>query len=217
MHSTRAPSLKNAVVNPQHAFLNIPYDDEFRDLFLAYVTALTAFGLVPRATLEIPGGRGRLDRILDLITSCGYSFHDLSRVELDLKSPPTPRFNMPFELGLAVCNERLGGPGTWFVFEAKKRRLSKSLSDLAGSDPYVHGGKPKGVFREICNCLVREQRQPTVSEISKIFHGLNRVVPQIQSGAASHSLFSARAFQDLVLAAQRLTEHAPLGTERMRP
>jgi len=32
-----------------------------------------------------------------------YSFHDLSRVELDKKLPPTPRFNMPFELGLVVA------------------------------------------------------------------------------------------------------------------
>lgn len=210
------PSFKRAVVNPQHAFLNIPYDDDFRDLFLAYIAALTAFGLVPRATLEVPGGSGRLDRILGLIASCGYSFHDLSRVELDVKNPPTPRFNMPFELGLAVGNERLGGRGTWFVFEAKKRRLSKSLSDLAGSDPYVHGGKPNGVFREICNCLVREPRQPKVSEISKIYRALKRVVPEIQRDAASRSLFSARIFQNLILAAQTLAAHNSLGPSRMR-
>lgn len=90
-----------------HAFLNIPYDEEFRDLYLAYIAGTVAFGLLPRATLEIPGGARRLERIFDLITSCGYSFHDLSRVELDRKYPQTPRFNMPFELGMVVAWEKM--------------------------------------------------------------------------------------------------------------
>ena len=56
----------------------------------------------PRATLEVPGGARRLDRTFELITSCEYSFHDLSRVQLDSRQPPTPRFNMPFEVGLVL-------------------------------------------------------------------------------------------------------------------
>ena len=62
------------------AFLNIPYDDAFQHLYLAYIAGITAFGLVPRATLEIPGGVRRLDRIFELIQTCGHSFHDLSRI-----------------------------------------------------------------------------------------------------------------------------------------
>jgi hypothetical protein len=76
-------------------FLNIPYDDRFRRLYLAYITGLIHLGLKPRATIEIPGGRNRLDKILELIRSCRYSIHDLSRVELDRTPPTTPRFNMP--------------------------------------------------------------------------------------------------------------------------
>ena len=67
------------------------------------MAGLSALGLFPRATLEIPGGERRLDRIFDLIQTCASSLHDLSRVELDQKRPITPRFNMPFELGLAVA------------------------------------------------------------------------------------------------------------------
>lgn len=84
------------------AFLNIPYDEQFGDLYIPYIAALTAHGITPRATLEIPGGARRLDRIVELIGSCRYSFHDLSRVEIDPANPPTPRMNMPFELGLAI-------------------------------------------------------------------------------------------------------------------
>jgi len=86
------------------AFLNIPYDRKFETLYLAFIAGLSGFGLIPHATLEIPGGERRLDRIFKLINDCSYSFHDLSKVELD-RHPPysVPRFNMPFELGLVVA------------------------------------------------------------------------------------------------------------------
>jgi hypothetical protein len=80
------------------AFLNIPYDDRYANLYFAFIAGLCAFGLEPRATLEIATGERRLDRIFDLMTSCHYSFHDLSRVQIDHVAPRTPRFNMPFEL-----------------------------------------------------------------------------------------------------------------------
>src|SRR5437879_10679673 len=82
-------------------FLNIPYDHKFSNLYLAYIVAVSSFGFLPKATLLIPGHR-RLDRISELIDSSAFSIHDLSRVELDRNFPSTPRFNMPFELGLAV-------------------------------------------------------------------------------------------------------------------
>jgi hypothetical protein len=88
-------------------FLNLPYDPKFANLFLAYICAIHAFGMDPRVTLEIPGGARRLDRIFELIQSCDFSVHDLSRVQLDRAKPRTPRFNMPFELGLAVAWEKL--------------------------------------------------------------------------------------------------------------
>jgi len=88
--------------SPKTAFINVPYDNRFQDLYLAFIAGLTSFGWKPRATLEVPGGTRRLDRIFDLITSCQYSFHDLSRVQLDRKRPQAPRFNMRFELGLVL-------------------------------------------------------------------------------------------------------------------
>ena len=37
-------------------FLNVPYDPSFAPSFLAYVCGICAFGLIPRATLELQGG-----------------------------------------------------------------------------------------------------------------------------------------------------------------
>jgi hypothetical protein len=198
--------LRFSTVNPYGAFLNIPYDSAFEDLYLAYIAGISAFGLVPKATLEIPGGERRLDRILGLVGTCQYSFHDLSRVELDHKRPPTPRFNMPFELGLAVTLQHLY-PGTraWFVFESRNRRLEKSLSDLGGADVYVHDGKRSGVFRELCNALVRTRHQPNVQQMERIYQGLRKNLPEIMSRAGAKSAFEARVFADLVVVARVLT------------
>jgi hypothetical protein len=69
----------------ESAFLNIPYDDRYKNLYLAFIAGLCAFGLEPRAALEIANGERRLDRIFDLMTNCQYSFHDLAA------TPPTIR------------------------------------------------------------------------------------------------------------------------------
>jgi len=61
-----------------YAFLNLPDDANFEPLFLAYIAGVSAFGLLPRTPLEIPGGGRRLDRIFDLLRGCRYSIHDLS-------------------------------------------------------------------------------------------------------------------------------------------
>ncbi|MBI3695046.1 MAG: hypothetical protein HY238_09450 [Acidobacteria bacterium] len=199
------PAFALPVVEPFSAFLNIPYDDAFQDLYLAYVAGLSAFRLTPRATLEIPGGERRLDRILRLIQTCRYSFHDLSRVEIEAHRPPTPRFNMPFELGLTVAFDKLcPAQHTWFVFESKHRRILKSLSDLSGTDVYIHDGRPSGVFRELCNALVRSRRQPSVQQMGTIYRSLQSSLPVILRRAGAKSPFEARVFTELVLVAQGL-------------
>ena len=77
-------------VEQDSVFLNIPYDTRFQPLYLAYIVGLTELGLTPKATLAIPGGLNRLDRIFALIQSCRYSIHDLSRIQIDRNPPPTP-------------------------------------------------------------------------------------------------------------------------------
>jgi hypothetical protein len=183
-------------------FLNIPYDAQFIKLYLAYIAGTVAFGLEPHATLEIPGGARRLDRIFELIQACRYSIHDLSRVQLDRKAPITPRFNMPFELGMAVAWEKLGNKHTWFVCEAVERRILKSLSDLNGSDVYVHDGSVRGVFRELCNAFKRTTGQPTVQQMEAVYRDLRITLPQIMRQAGAKSPFTARVFSDVCVRAR---------------
>jgi hypothetical protein len=196
-------------LKPSHvsdkAFLNIPYDQEFEPLYLAFIAGLSGYGLIPQAVLQIPESERRLDRIFSLIRRCKISFHDLSRVELDPKRPPTPRFNMPFELGLAVAWHRIGDSShRWYVFEAKAHRLQKSLSDLNGTEPYIHDCRPRGVLQQLTNVLIRRRHRPTVIELEAILLDLEKAAVKIKSALRSKSLFTARAFEDLVLAAGKI-------------
>ena len=182
-------------------FLNFPYDEPFRDLFLAYVVGVCSFGLTPRTTLEIVGGEQRLRRIAALIQSCRFSFHDLSRVELDSREPLAPRFNMPFEAGLAVMYSLVRKtPGhTYFIFEADYKRLQKSLSDLGGTDVYSHGGTTEGVLREISNALIAAKRRPTVEQMLRFLNQARDGLQDIMRNARAETPYSARVFSDLVV------------------
>jgi len=191
-------------------FLNIPYDDSFRRLYVAYITGLIHLGLDPRATIEIPGGRNRLDKIIDLIRSCRFSIHDLSRVQLDRRPPATPRFNMPFELGLAVASAKLGSsPHDWFVFESIPRRASKSLSDLSGTAPNIHNGRVEGVMRELGNAFERQSSRErySVAEMMKTYKAVSHRIEKIMEETRAQSLFEAHVFK-LLCTTARKASHA---------
>lgn len=210
VHGERGGRVPRPRRDPADVFLNIPYDEKFQRLFLAYIAGLAAFGLVPRASLEIPGSQRRLDRVFKLIKMCRYAIHDLSRVEVDGWAPRTPRFNMPFELGLSVAWDMVSKKGrhTWFVCESQDFRLSKSLSDLNGTDAYVHNGTIAGVFRELSNAFVRSGAQPSVLQMGAIYRDVRKNLPRILRAAGTKSLFKAKVFKELcIVAAASAREH----------
>ena len=195
-------------------FLNIPYDAPFENLLLAYIAGISAFGFTPRATLEIPFGQRRLDRILNLIGQCKYSIHDLSRVQLDRKLPRTPRFNMPFELGLTIALERAAYPDhSWIVCETVRRRINKSLSDLDGTDAYIHGGTIAGVFRELGNAFVASEPQPTVKEMSQIYRVLRARFASVLQRSGAKDPFNARVFKELCVVARTAADELALAAQ----
>jgi len=185
--------------NSDRVFLNVPYDRAFQPLYLAYIVGLTQLGLVPVATLSIPGGQARLDRIFDLIQSCRFSVHDLSRVQIRRTMPHTPRFNMPFELGLAVAWTKLHPERhTFIAMESLRGRAGKSLSDMAQTDFNIHGGTAKGVMRELCNAFVRQRRRPSVPDMMRRYEAVRQFLPRLRRRTGLRTLYEARAFEELV-------------------
>jgi hypothetical protein len=181
-----------------NVFLNVPFDDDYEPLYVALISALTAFGTTPRTVLEIPPQAARLERLRALIADCSASVHDLSRVEISGK-PPVPRFNMPFELGLSVGLHP--NSHKWFLFESVPHRVSRSLSDLGGYDEMIHHGKPEGILRAVTNAFGAKKRVRH-DDLVALWKALRDVVPRIQRERGS--LFTHAAFVDLVLAGQSL-------------
>lgn len=197
-------------VKPDACFLNIPYDDKFENLYLAYIVGLTAHGLVPTATLGVPRDARRLDRIFKLIRECRYSVHDISRIQLDPRPPRAPRFNMPFELGLAVAWTKLNPQRhSWVGCDEIPHRAVRSISDLAGTDFHTHHGTVSGVLAALCNAFVGRTPRPTVPRMKTVYRQLRRAIPELKANAGANSLFEARVFNDLVVAARRLWEQLP--------
>jgi hypothetical protein len=145
---------------------------------------------------------------MDLIQGCRYSIHDLSRVELSRGEPRTPRFNMPFELGLTVAwSKQYPHRHTWFVCESRAYRLQRSLSDLGGTDPNIHGGTIEGVMRELCNAFVRPaQQMPTIPQMMRTYRVISKAAAPIQRNAGAVSLFESRVFSDLLFAATAIAQ-----------
>jgi len=192
-------------IDPIAVFLNIPYDEEFRSLYTAYVVGLYQLGLVPHLASEIPGSARRLDRILALIQSCRYSIHDLSRVELSVGPSATPRFNMPLELGMTISWEILNaGKHTWFVFESEPYRLQRSTSDLNGTDPNIHFGTAEGVLSELRNAFPRDGA-PSVQRMFEVHRFIDTRVDTIRSRNGTRDVFALSVFRELCRLSSTLT------------
>lgn len=113
---------------------------------------------------------------------------------------------MPFELGLVVGWQKAAPTGhDWFVFEASRHRLQKSLSDLNGTDPFVYGTTSAGILREIRNALSRHDMRPTADQMQILFDALRLdASPQILKQAGAATVFDARPFAELVVMARKI-------------
>jgi len=105
------------------------------------------------------------------------------------------------------------------VFEQRQHRLTKSLSDLNGTDPHIHDGNPEGVLRALTNALVRRRHRPKAAELSAVYQDVCRVAKAVRRDLRTRSLFEARSFYERVVAGRISAEKripALRGTRRRR-
>ena len=182
----------------ESVFLNIPYDFEFENLYLAYVVGLTQLGLAINVALAVPN-QGRLRTIIELIDQSDFSIHDLSRVEV---SRGVPRFNMPVELGLALYRSHItSGQHRVFLFERKQYRAQRSTSDVNGIDAQIHNGTIRGLMGGLRNIFRQPSDVTTVPEMVASYRAVRKKIPELKRNAGSRSLFEPAIFRDLTLAA----------------
>jgi hypothetical protein len=116
------------------------------------------------------------------------------------------RFNMPFELGIAFALRRTEGRHKFVLLEAKRHRLQRTLSDLNGFDPSIHGGTSTGMISCILSSLAKPWRNPELREIERIRLKLWRTVPFIKRNHHRTTIYSRAIFAELVEAAVLLSK-----------
>ena len=165
----RAPEFERQV------FANFPYDAEYAPLARALLFTVLDCGFEPRLAAErADSGEVRLAKIRELIGTCRFSIHDISRIEA-LHSGDLPRFNMAFELGLDLgC--RYFGEGALvtkqcLILERDRFRYQRVLSDISGNDIRAHNGEPEALVRQVRNWLqvVGGGKLPSGSQVWKRF------------------------------------------------
>jgi hypothetical protein len=102
----------------------------------------------------------------------------------------------------------------WVVCESQRFRLKKSLTDLDGTDPYIHGGTIRGLFRELGNAFVRNQNQPTVGEMMRVYRILRANFRSLLRRAGADHPFNARVFRDLSVVASAAADAVVLTQQR---
>jgi hypothetical protein len=176
-----------------NVFINIPFDNRYERLCVALIAGIVGLGGYPRSTLEVPPTRDRLRRIFRLIQSCDFSVHDLSRVQLSRSAPRCPRFNMPFETGLAAAAFLSGAKRNWYLLESERYRLQKSLSDLNGYEVNIHEGTIEGMVAVLLDIFPYRRSQPGPTELRSLCRLLAKAAPEIKR-QSNGDLFRPHAF-----------------------
>lgn len=194
-------------------FLNVPFDSKYEPLFVALIASLVALKRQPTCVLDVPGdGAVRRDRLIEHIADCELSIHDLSRVQSGrVNNSLVPRFNMPFELGLAMAIARFDRQRPkhgLFVLEEKRHRLRWTLSDVNGIDPQIHGGTQRGVIRCMLN-LLAGGAVGQIQRIELIAKDLLRFVRATCRESDAEDMFEPYVFRQTLAAAAVIVEAHP--------
>lgn len=174
-------------------FLNVPFDAGYERLFVALIVCVVAARLVPRCALQLPErGEGQFKRILTILSRCSLSIHDLSRAN---------RFNMPFELGLALAL-RESHPSGFILLESRSHRLARRLSDVR-IEPLVHGNGPLQLIAALADNL----GGPRPPEVEAVYRDLIHVLPALKRNLRTRSVFGKALFEELVSGATEKAVH----------
>jgi len=151
-------------------FVNCPFDEAYRPLLQAVLFTIHDCGFMARLALEDTGsGETRLDKIARIIKDSRFSIHDISRTEA-MPATGLPRFNMPFECGLAFgamhfAPNAAGARRDALILAAQKFEDKATLSDLAGQDAAYHANDPGLAIKAVRGFLAAKAKSVLSSDV----------------------------------------------------
>lgn len=152
----------------RRVFINCPFDNDYLPLLQAVAFAVIDCGFSPRLALQEVNGRLRLEKMIALMRDSRLSIHDISR--LPVHPGELPRFNMPFECGVFVGLKESGAKRhrdkQFLVLDDAAHQHQRTMSDVAGLDPKVHGKDPRKAIDAVRHFLASELRRQTEQQES---------------------------------------------------
>ena len=160
----------------KNVFINCPFDFAYKPILDAVLFALVYIDMEPKISETTSSEDERIKKIKKLIAESKYGIHDLSR-SVPLKMNDLPRFNMPYELGLDVgCIKYKGGickQKKILIFNSKKYRIQKVLSDINGKDIEIHNDDPEDAILCIRNWFYKLNKHKVVFSGTDIWTAYN--------------------------------------------
>jgi hypothetical protein len=135
-------------------------------LFNAMLFAVHDCGFIVRCALEAEdASQVRIDKIYNIIRTCRYGIHDISRTELD-ETSGYPRFNMPLELGVFLGAKEFGineqKRKNCLILDKEPYRYQQFISDIAGQDIQAHNNSPEEIIKVVRNWLRTASGRETI-------------------------------------------------------
>jgi hypothetical protein len=131
--------------------------------------------LIPLHSVSTSSDQVRVKRIMDLIEKARFSIHDLSRNQFT-KMGEYARFNLPFELGLAVGCKRYGGRkfmhNKILILDKELNAYDRYIGDLSGQDIEAHANDAETIIKVVRDWMARiypKWRIPLSKEIWKSY------------------------------------------------
>lgn len=164
-------------------FINCPFDDEYKALFETVIFTVFDCGFFPRCTLEDEdASQIRITKIYNIINSCKYGIHDISRTELS-EGHKLPRFNMPLELGIFLGAKKFGNRSqnakSCLIMDKEQYRFQKFISDIAGQDIKAHGNESKNLLRIVRNWLSSSSGRITIPGANTIWNRYQKFISDL--------------------------------------
>jgi len=167
-----------------NVFINCPFDNKFRPLLKALVFELIYLGFIPKLSQTLSSSSIRVNEIKNIIKSCKYGIHDLSRSKA-MDVGELPRLNMPYELGLDIGALEYGSARLKtkkiLILDTERYHYQKVISDIAGQDIENHNNDPKTLITKVRNWFSTNFPNKTIVGQSEIWIAYNQFIDDLNT------------------------------------
>jgi hypothetical protein len=150
----------------RNVFINCPFDDTYKELFVASIFAIKYCGYKPICSYSYnDASEGRITKLYRIVSECRLGLHDISATELDPNG--LPRFNMPLELGIFLGARHFGNKRdkskVCIIFDREQFRFQEFISDIGGQDVTPHNREIGKLIEGTVNWLTTyRENNPTL-------------------------------------------------------